>query len=415
MNVLQINLSDYTATGGTGIAMQRLHNGLKPAGHQSKIFSLILESGDPEVIYYERSLPTKILEKVLLTLGNELGLYNASRIISTLNFCNSLFYKEADVINMHCIHGAFISYLGLPWLTKKATIFTLHDMWAFTGHCHYSYDCNAWKTGCGKCPYPNIPSPIKRDNTAIEWKLKNWAYNHSHLHIVTPSKWMYNLAKESMLNQFEIHHIPYGIDTKTYRQLDKEYCRKELQITQYKKVLMFNALSLQDERKGGDLLLNALEKLPASLKSEIILLTIGKHQLVNQVDIETMNLGFVTEDEKKCLIFNAADVFIFPTRADNSPLVLYESLACGTPVVSFDVGGVSDLVRPGITGALAEAENVEQLRDCIQQLLEDDSLRLSMNQKCRDIAAQEYSLELYTERYINVYRQAMLESAHSRN
>lgn len=409
MNVLQINLSDYSATGGTGIVMYRLHEALKQANLQSNILCLVPELENSGAIYFERSLPVKIIERLLLSIGNELGLYDAVRFISTANICNRPCYQEADVINLHCIHGVFLSYLGLPWLTQKPTVYTLHDMWAFSGHCHYSYDCERWKDGCGKCPYPDTPDPIKRDNTSIEWKLKDWTYSRSRLHVVTPSKWMYNQAKFSMLNRFEIHHIPYGIDTKTYRPLDQELCRFQLGITGNKKVLMFNAMDMKDNRKGGDLLLSALDKLPTSLKAEILLLTMGKNQLNNQLDIETLNLGFVSDDDKKCVIFNAADIFVFPTRADNSPLVLYESLACGTPIVSFDIGGVSDLVRPGITGILAEAKNVEQLRDCIQMLLEDDSLRLSMSPRCRDIATQDYSLELYRQRYTNLYRQAIQE------
>jgi hypothetical protein len=214
MNVLQINLSDYTWTGGTGIAMHRLHGGLKAGGHQSKIFCLIPELGDPETIYFERSLPVKVIERGLLAIENELGLNNCGRIISTINIRNRSCYKEASVLQLHCIHGAFISYLGLPWLTAKPTIYTMHDMWGFTGHCHYSYDCD-----------------------------RNEAFG----------------------------------------------------------------------------------------------------------------------------------------------IVSTESMACGTDVVAFNASGVSDAVRPGITGLLAERENVEQLRDHIVQLLEDEALPLSISTKCRAI------------------------------
>lgn len=410
MNILQINLSQYSQTGGTGIAMHRLHTSLNKSGHKSKIFCLVPESTDPEVIYFDRTLPVKALEKMLLLLETELGLHDTGRLISTINIRERQSYKEASVINMHCLHGAFISYLGLPWLTQKPTVYTIHDMWAFSGHCHYSYDCDKWKTGCVQCPYLNLPTVVKRDNSHIEWKLKNWAYSHSNLHIVTPSKWMYNQAKESMLNRHQIHHIPYGIDLEVYRPLDKDNCRSMLGVKTGKKVVLFNAAKLGDFRKGGDLLLAALDKLSPSLKAEILLLVMGEDSLPRQLDIETINFGFVSDESKKAIIYAAADIFIFPTRADNSPLVLYESLACSTPVVSFDVGGVSDLVRPGITGLLARSENIEQLHDCIVELLEDEAKRSSMSLKCREVA-QEYSMELYTQRHIELYQEVIKERA----
>ncbi len=410
MNVLQITLSEYSQTGGTGIAMHRLHTSLKKSGYQSKIFCLIPELEDPEVIYFDRTPPVKALEKMVLLLESELGLYDTGRIISTINITRRQCYKEASIIHMHCLHGGFISYLGLPWLTSKPAVYTIHDMWAFSGHCHYSYNCDKWKTGCGKCPYLNLPTIVKRDNSHIEWKLKNWAYNHSNLHIVTPSKWMYNQAKESMLNRYQIHHIPYGIDLEVYRPLDKDYCRLVLGVKPGKKVLLFNAVKLGDFRKGGDLLLAALDKLSPSLKAEILLLVMGEDNLPRQLDIETMNFGFVSSESKKATIYAAADIFIFPTRADNSPLVLYESLACGTPVVSFDVGGVSDLVRPGITGLLALSQNIEQLHNCIVELLEDEVKRSKMSLKCREVA-QEYSMELYTKRHRDLYQEVIKERA----
>ncbi len=414
MNVLQINLSDYTSTGGTGIAMRRLHGGLKAGGHQSKIFCLLPELGGPETIYFDRSLPVKVIERALLAIENELGLNNCARIFSTINIRNRACYKEASVLQLHCIHGAFISYLGLPWLTAKPTIYTMHDMWGFTGHCHYSYDCDRWKTGCGKCPYPDVPGVIKRDNTSIEWKMKNWAYNHSNLHIVTNSTWMTKMVKQSMLNHLPIHHIPYGLDTEVFQPLDKEQCRSQLGIPKGKKVLMFGAATIKDSRKGGDLLLKALETLPASLKAETVIITMGSGKsLPDSVDIPAFNFGFVNEDSFKAVLYSAADLFIFPTRNEAFGIVSTESMACGTPVVAFNVGGVPDAVRPGITGLLAERENVEELRDHIVQLLEDDALRLSMSSKCRAIAVEEYSLELYTQRYINLYHQVIEERAQS--
>ena len=169
---------------------------------------------------------------------------------------------------------------------------------------------------------------------------------------------------------------------------------------------MFGADNLTDSRKGGDLLLKALISLQPSLKAQTLLLTLGNggEAIAEKVGIQTLNLGYVTSDRLKSIAYSAADLFIFPTRADNLPLMLQESLSCGLPVISFDIGGVPDLVRPGVTGYLAVAEDIKDFSHGIIQLLEDKNLRDRLSKQCRDIALQEYSLALQAQRYIDLYR-----------
>ena len=282
-------------------------------------------------------------------------------------------------------------------------------MWSFTGDCAYSYDCTRWKTGCGKCPYPHTYPAIKRDNTPLEWKLKDWVYSRSNLTIVTLSRWLAKQAQQSLLNRFPIHHIPNGIDTEAYQPLDCQNCRSLLGIPLGKNVLMFGAASLQDPRKGGDLLLDALSNLPNSLKTETVLLTIGSggEAIAETVGIPTLNLDYVASDRLKSLAYSAADLFLFPTRADNLPLVLQESMACGMPMVWFKVGAVPDLVRPGITCYLAALEDAQDFSQGIVQLLEDKRLKEPMGENCRAIALEEYPLELQAKRYIELYFQVL--------
>jgi glycosyltransferase involved in cell wall biosynthesis len=157
------------------------------------------------------------------------------------------------------------------------------------------------------------------------------------------------------------------------------------------------------------LLLKALQNLPESLKAETVLLTIGSSSeaLSEAVGMTNLNLGYVSSDRFKSIAYSAADLLIFPTRADNLPLVLQESIACGTPMVSFKVGGVLDLVRPGVTGYLAQPEDAQDFCNGIVQLLEDENLRQSMGENCRAIALKEYPLELQAQRYIELYRQVL--------
>jgi glycosyltransferase involved in cell wall biosynthesis len=404
MKVLHINQSDKS--GGAAIAGYRLHQGLLAQGIDSRLLVGIRNTKEPQVEMIPRKLS---IEGKIANLTRPLGL-NYLQYIGTFEIPKHEFYKNADILNFHNLHSGTFNYLAVPSLTEnKPAVFTLHDMWSFTGHCSYSYDCDRWKIGCGKCPYPNTHPKIQRDNTRLEWKLKNWVYSRANLTIVTLSHWLTEQVKQSMLNRFSIHHIPNGIDTEVYQPLDPEQCKAILRIPKEKKILMFGAASLKDPRKGTDLVLEALLQLPESLKRETILLTIGHggEEIATSVGMEIIDLGYLNNDLLKSMAFSVADLFIFPSRADNLPLVLQESMACGTPMVSFKVGGIPDLVRPGVTGYLAQPDDSKDFAGGIIQLLEDENLRRSMSNNCRAIALEEYSLEKQAKRYIELYHQLL--------
>lgn len=404
MNVLHINKSDLL--GGAAIASYRLHQGLL----RKKIDSRLLVGTAKIKDEYTASIARNFkVEKGLGYFTRYLGL-NYLNIVSSFQTVRHAFYQQADLINFHNLHNDYFNYLAVPVLTKaKPAILTLHDMWSLTGHCAYSYGCDRWKIGCGHCPDLDTYPKVNRDSTQLEWKLKNWVYGQANLTIVAPSRWLAELAKQSMLQQFRIEHIPYGIDTDVYQPLDPHQCRSLLGVPKEKYVLMFGAQDLTASRKGGDLLLKALSRLPIALKRQLLFLTLGDGaELISEaVGIQSLNLGYVFSDRLKSIAYSAADLFILPTHADNLPLVLQESMACGTPMVSFKVGGVPDLVRPDITGYLAKPGDMEDLCTGIVQLLEDKALRRCMGQNCRTVALQEYSLELQAQRYIELYQQVL--------
>jgi glycosyltransferase involved in cell wall biosynthesis len=401
MKVLHINQSDIS--GGAAIAGYRLHQGLLKKGVDSSLLLGYATTEDERIALIPRF---EKLENLIFRLTSRLGL-NFIHNIGSFNTLKHRFFIDSDILNFHNLHSSSFSYPAISALTKyKPAVFTLHDMWSFTGHCAYSYDCDRWKTGCGKCPYPETYPAIQRDNTHFEWTLKNWVYARSNLTIVTPSLWLTEQVKQSILSRFPIHHIPNGVETDLYRPLDSEQCKSILSIPSTKRVLMFGAEKLGDLRKGSALLLKSLQSLPGSLKSELLLMTFGNSgdSIAKSADIEVLNLGYIGGDRMKTIAYSAADLFLFPTRADNLPLVLQESMACGTPMVSFKVGGVPELVRPELTGYLAESEDIQDFQKGILELTEDNVLRERMGQNCRVIALQEYSLELQAKRYIDLYQ-----------
>ena len=404
MNILHINQSDII--GGAAIAAHRLHKGLLHQGIQSRLLVDRAQNNNDSVSELVRK---RYLEGLSGRVGYHLGL-NCISLTGSFKIPDHHFYVESDILNFHNLHGDYFNYLSIPKLTRdKPAVLTLHDMWSFTGHCAYSFDCDRWKTGCGSCPYLDSCPSTGRDNTKIEWKLKRWIYSRSNLTIISPSKWLANLASESLLKRFPIRHIPNGIDTDTYKPLDPEACRSALGIPNKKKVILFTAHSLRDPRKGSDLLFSALQRLPDTIKPEILLLVLGEggDSLASLSGIQTMPLGYIGGDRLKAIVYSAADISICPTRADNLPLVLQESMACGTPMVSFDVGGVPEVVRPGFTGLLAKAEDSNDFSEKIVQLLTDEQMQQRMANNCRETALNEFSIELQAKRYGAVYQEML--------
>ncbi|MEM8805217.1 MAG: glycosyltransferase family 4 protein [Cyanobacteria bacterium P01_G01_bin.38] len=404
MKALLINQSDIS--GGAAIAGYRLHRGLIAHGVHSRLMVGFKKTQDEQVDCIPRKYRA---EKYIRSIATPWGL-NYVHHIGSFWIPQHPSFQAADVLNFHNLHSGTFNYLALPQLTRnKPAVLTLHDMWTFTGHCSYSYDCQKWMTGCGQCPYPETYPAIKRDNTRLEWRLKSWLYDHSNLTVVTPSRWLTEQAQKSILNRFPIHRIPYGLDTQTFCPLNPRHCRDKLGIPQGKKVLMFAAATLAESRKGGDLLIKALQLLPEALKPELVLLTIGKpdKSSLSKLNIDSLHLGYLSAEHDKAVAYSAADLFVFPTRADNLPLVLQESMACGTPAVSFKIGGVPDLVRPGLTGYLATPGDPEDLSNGIVQLLENTATRLKMRETCRAIAVKEYAIDIQVKRYLEIFNQLL--------
>jgi glycosyltransferase involved in cell wall biosynthesis len=407
MKITHINLGSSYRFGGTAVATIRLHNSLRDLGVESDIICAHLDSHISGV--QKIPIPGWIhrIESLLGRATRQTGL-NDIHAVSSFMLKSTDTIKRADLLHLHCIHHGYFNFLSLPSLTaEKPNIYTMHDTWAFTGHCAVSYHCDRWKTGCGKCPSLDILPAVTRDNTRLEWKLKNWAYQNSDLTIVSPSNWITNMLKESMLNRFPVHQIPHGIDLDKFQPLDPECCRYTLGIPSHKAVLMFAGSF--GKTKGGDILLAALNGLPNSLKEDLVLLIMGDHSVEKSTltGIDICHIGGLSNDVIKTIAYSAADLLLFPTRGESFGLVALESIACSTPVVSFRIGGVPDIVRHGVTGYLAEPENADDFRQGIIQLLEDNALRIEMGKQGRRIALEEFSIELEAQRYKEVYEEVL--------
>lgn len=401
MNVLFIHQGDK-GLGGGQVQMLRVMRGLQAAGVNVRIMCKY-RTRQESAPFPRRPRTERWIAKVSQRLG-----LNDVHGVGAFDIPKQEAFQWADVIDAHSLHANFFSYLALPKITReKPMVFTFHDMWPITGHCHASLECERWKIGCGQCPHLDIEPPVRRDGTAWDWKMKRWAYDRSTLTPVAPSRWLYECTKESMLGGKDIRHIAHGIDTTVYRPLDKATCRSMLGVPEGKKVLLFAVERLDRPLKGADLLISALKMLPESVRKESVLLLLGHSgtSISEMVGIPSIDLGFVANDQLKSIIFSTADVFLHPTRADNFPLVLLESMACGTPVVSFNVGGVPEVARVGETGLLAERDNAGQFSELTAQMVSDDTARGNMAKRCREIVEAEYRIERQVSEYVDLYKE----------
>ncbi|RME73336.1 MAG: glycosyltransferase [Verrucomicrobia bacterium] len=407
MKVLFIHQSD-NGLGGGQIQMFRLLEGLRRRGVEVR------------VMCRDRTRETSVdmprrprMEKWIARVSMRLGL-NDVHAVGAFDIPKTEAFAWADVVDVHSLHSNFFSYLALPRITRaKPLVFTLHDMWALTGHCHASLECERWKSGCGQCPHLDVYPPVARDGTAWDWRMKRWAYQRSSFTAVAPSRWLHACTREGLLRDLPCRHIPHGIDTEVYSPLDKAVCRELLGIPPDKRVLLFAVERMDRPLKGADLLIQALRRLgEAARRNTVLLLLGGGGEMVSQtVGMPSVTLGYVTNDRLKRLVFSAADLFLHPTRADNFPLVVLEAMACGTPVVSFRVGGVPELVRNDETGWVAEPEDAEGFGAAVERMLGDARGLRRMSETCRATVEREYRIERQVQAYIDLYEELIRSGA----
>jgi len=409
--------------------MHRLHQALLRQEHASRALAGSVRGAVDrpgvvaiqDAVKKEYSRPEYLIDFCGKQAARRLGI-PYTRYRSTKHILNTDLFREAEVINLHNLHGHYFDYHLLPaFSARKPIVWTLHDMWAITGHCAYSYGCERWETGCFDCPLLKgsgreivEPGPTCFDRTPQVWRQKRRLYRQVKLHVAAPSRWLLGQIERSMLAETaELHLVPNGIDLSVFQPLDRDQARWALEVPRDAKVVLFVAEKVGRGRKGFRYLLDALESIPDA--ESVRLLTVGAGGVPEDRlrRYRVRNLGALSDERLMCLAYNAADLFVFPTLADNQPLVLIEAMACGTPMVAFDVGGVPELVRHMETGYLAQYRSVEDLLEGIRFLLADDDRRQRMRRRCRQIAEAEYSLALQARRYLELYERAVASHPHA--
>ena len=276
-------------------------------------------------------------------------------------------------------------------LTKAPVLWYLMDMAALTGGCHYGWDCDGYKNHCGKCPA--IYSSNKNDVSYKNLEQKYHFLSRTHLIAIAPTEWLYRQTKESLLfRDKSVFKIMLAKPTNIFKPSDKQLTRKKLRVPFNKRVVFFGATTFDQKRKGLSYLLDALQKLKHLLHTsdqpdKVMLLIAGRHNkdLFDKLSFDYTYTGMLSYQDL-ALAYQASDVFVCPSIEDSGPLMINESIMCGTPVVSFDMGVAPDLVHTGKTGYRAKLRDSEDLARGIWSILSLTNAQYSeICENCREL------------------------------
>lgn len=415
MKIVHINTSDMM--GGAARSAYRLHQGLSVTGRDSTMFVSRAKVADPSVVEMQPS--QRFFDRARrrlrrMRIARDYQRYEATRPAGFEPFqdCRSPFLYDflrdlpsCDILNLHWVADSFLDYESFFAGVSETTpiIWTLHDMNAFTGGCHYDLGCGRFASCCGQCP--QLGSKASDDLANQIWQRKEHAFSQvdpSRMQFVTPSRWLAEEVKRSPLTQrFPVSVIPYGLDLNDFAPRDSAACRETLGLPGDAKILLFVADGLDNERKGFALLTTVLENLPSDLPVAVV--SVGRNQPQVEVNVPWFHVGQVNNDRQLSELYSAADLFVIPSLQDNLPNTVLEAMACGTPTLGFDIGGIPDMVRPGITGMLVPPADAPALGAAMVRLFQEPENLRQMGENCRRIALEEYPLTLQAERYAKLY------------
>ena len=408
-------ISTYDTQGGAARAAYRLHQGLNSIGADSQMLVQVKFSNDSDIL----ATGSKIVKKFpklkphldslpkLFFMPSDSKKRNPYSLQWLPDSIASVVHKiKPDIINLHWISGGFINIETIAKFNKPV-VWTLHDMWAFTGGCHYSQECDLYKKSCGNCP--QMPPKYNLDLSRWVWERKAKAWANINGTLVTPSRWLANCAvSSSLFRDWRIEVIPYGLDTEVYKPFEQSLARKKLTLPQDKHLILFGADNVSTTpRKGFHLLKTALENLSKTdwrNKCELVVFGATKFDDSPDLGIKTHYLGKLKDENTIAQVYAAADVFIAPSLQDNLPNTVMESLACGTPCVAFNIGGMPDMIEHQQNGYLAKPFDVEDLARGIAWILEaSNSEDCKLGHYAREKVEREFKLEIQARRYLSLY------------
>lgn len=430
MKVLQVSSADLG--GGAERVAWSLFDALRQAGHESWLAVGRKRSADPNVFVVPNAAAAHAPARPFLTGAQALqtkGRYRAARAVRALGQPGTVIDElrgredfrfrgtwklpdvapaKPDVLHLHNLHGYYFDLRALPRLSARLpVVWSLHDLWALTGHCAHPLDHERWTTGCGDCPHLRTYPALRRDGTAANWRRKRDIYAQSRVQIVTPSRALADDVRRSMLAPAAagVTVIPYGIDLGTFAPGDRGASRARLGLPIDATILVFAANGIRrSDFKDYATLRAAL----AQLRGDVRLIALGEDAPPEQVGESVVQFVPLVRDPAVVADYlRAADVYVHPAVADTFPLAVLEALACGTAVVASAVGGIPEQID-ATTGVLVPPREPDALAAALVRVLDDVELRTRLGAAAASSAAERFGLERMLSDYLEVYANGSL-------
>ena len=416
MKIIHLSTSDLN--GGAAIAAYRIYKAqLKNSNINSQFMVQRKKSNDDTVTAIGVSSFYTFLSNLLIWV-DELTIRMLSENLKgrfTFPFFGRDLTKnkllmECDIVNLHWINGAFLSLNSLEKLKQlnKPIVWTQHDMWAFTGGCHYTDGCVNFIRSCSNCPKLIFKS--ENDFSAKIFSRKKTIFDNMNLTIVSSSNWLAEETERSqLLKTKKSYVIPTPIDFEIYRPINKEKSRIDMRLPLDKKLVLAGAMNLKDERKGFLYLIQALQIIYDSnnkLCSDIELVVFGKldENILNKIPFKVNQLGRLINEGDIVKAYNTADIYLAPSLEDNLPNTIMEAMSCGIPVVAFNVGGIPDMIDDGINGLLAQLKSSKKLAKSIELILSDEELRKKFSLAAREKVIKNFDQNIIAKKYFDLYK-----------
>lgn len=405
MRILQIN-SHYNQ-GGAARIVACIHSQLRQDGQESYVaYGRGAKVGNASVYRFDTTL-----EIYFSALASRLsGLNGWFNRLATRRLIRHIDQIQPDVLHLHALHGYYLNFpmlFGYINAHKLPCVWTFHDCHAFVGNCGYCFDCERWRTGCGHCPRrKGYPASQFFDFTKYMWERKRELFTGAAPKIiVTPSDWLTGQAADSFFGKYPCVTIHNGIDAEhTFYPRDKCICRKKYGYSMEEKLILGIAVGYSDPRKGARYIIQTAR----NLGSEAKVILIGWEETNNKLLEGTDNIVTLPSTADTSVLaeyYSMADVFVLPSLAENYATVTLESMACGTPVVGFDAGGIPEQLTEG-KGIIVPTGDQEAFDRAVRQALRPDS-GLLRGEELASVIRRENSTEKMVEEYLEVYERLL--------
>ena len=405
MKVLHLSISD--GGGGAAMGAYRLHRGLLGAGVESEMLVLRKHTEDPDVHRLSDALNRwERAQRRLSARRHQRRLGRSPRKEEGGHWSLNLFAYPiasainafaADIVQLHWVGDNFLPVRQLARI-QAPLVWTLRDMWAFSGGCHYAGDCLHYRAACGNCP--QLHDGAADDISARVHKEKRRAWSKLGLTIVTISEWLAECARSSsLLGDRRIEVIGNPIDPRLFKPLDRAASRHAFNLPQDKRLILFGAIGgTSDRRKGFPYLAEALKLGIADGCAELVVFGSARPEAI-EVGLPVHQVGRLHDEVSLSALYSACDVYVLPTTQEALGKTLMEALACGTPCVAFEGTGPDDMIGHRMDGYLARMKDSADLAAGIRWTLAQSWSR----QDLRARIVERYGVERVSEQYVRLY------------